>query len=58
MEPVMNFYFSHSHSEFLDKFDHYSLKDYLLLKGNLTVGEIELIGEYFVNKCLTCFFHL
>ena len=45
MEPAINFYFNHGHSEFLAKFDHYSLKDYLLLKGNLTVGAIELIGE-------------
>ena len=41
----MEFYFEHGDSEFLAKFDHYSLKDYLHLKGNLSLGAITLIGR-------------
>ena len=44
MEPVVEFYLEHGDSEFLAKFDHYSLKDYLHLRGNLSLGAIELIG--------------
>ena len=44
MEPVVEFYFEHGDAEFLAKFDHYSVKDYLHLRGNLTLGAIELIG--------------
>ena len=50
MEPVVEFYFEHGDAEFLSKFDHYSVKDYLHLRGNLTLGAIELIGGYTRSK--------
>ena len=40
----MEFYYEHGDAEFLAKFDHYSTKDYLHLRGNLSLGAIELIG--------------
>ena len=48
---MVEFYFEHGDLEFLAKFDHYSLKDYLHLRGNLSLGAIELIGGSLVHLC-------
>ena len=44
MEPAVEFYMEQGNSKFLEMFDHYSLKDYLHLRANLSMGAINLIG--------------